>query len=536
MNPNKGQPRVLLINGNVYSARTVPRPGSALAIQGGLIIAVGGDADILGYKTSGTQVHDLAGRFVLPGFTDAHIHLEKYSLNLDQLDCETATLDECLERIKDKAQSMASGAWIRGHGWNQNLWGEYGNAEQLDQVSPENPVYLSAKSLHAGWANSLAMRLCNIDLKTADPARGQIQRNPSGDPTGIFFEDAVQLITSHIPHPSDRDLIAALRLGQEELLRYGITAVHDFDGARCLNALQALRAEGKLILRVLKHIREDSFEAMIEAGIASGLGDTQLKIGNLKLFADGALGPQTAAMLEPYSNSDSGLGMLTENTQSVLEKGRRAAQAGIGLAVHAIGDRANREVLDALETLLAERATAKLPPLPYRLEHLQLMHPVDIPRPGRLGVIASMQPIHAPSDMQMAERYWGSRVKSSYAWKSQLKAGAQLIFGSDAPVESPDPFLGLHAAVTRQRPDGGPGPDGWVPEERLTLDEALAAYTLGPQLAAGWGDVLGTLQPGCIADLSILPDDLRHLPSSDLPGMLPEAVMVGGQWVKEPDW
>ncbi len=536
MKPHRQQDRILLLNGKIFSTRKIRKPLTALAIKDGSIIAVGEDAEILEYRTAGSELHDLAGRFVLPGFTDSHIHLEKYSLNLDQVDCETNTLDECLERVGDKARTATRGAWIRGHGWNQNTWGAYGTADQLDRVSPENPVYLSAKSLHAGWANSLAMRQCDIDRDTADTARGRIQHDESGNPTGIFFEDAVQLITSRIPHPSASELAAALKRGQAQLLRYGITAVHDFDGARCLHALQAIRAEGKLSLRVLKHIREDSFKAVIEAGIASGLGDTQLKIGSLKLFADGALGPQTAAMLEPYTNSDGGLGMLTEDMNSILEKGRRAAQAGIGLAVHAIGDRANREVLNAFEKLLAERVAAGLPPLPYRLEHLQLMHPEDIPRPGSLGVIASMQPIHAPSDMHMADRYWGSRVQTSYAWKSQRDAGALLIFGSDAPVESPNPFLGLHAAVTRQRLDGTPGPEGWVPGERLSLEEALDAYTHAPQQAAGWGHVLGLLEPGFLADLSVLPEDLCEIAISEVPGMLPDAVMVGGRWVKKPEW
>ncbi len=526
----------ILFNGTVYHPDRKGEPHSAIAIQSGRITATGQDDEILSLRNGQTRIYDLSGRFVLPGITDSHIHIEKYSLQLDQVDCDTTTLEECLERIQVKAATTPAGAWIRGHGWNHNKWGGYGNAQQLEKVSPENPVYLSAKSLHAGWVNTSALAKCGIDTETPDPPRGRLQRDGQGTPTGIFFEDAVRLITDCIPRPSKSDLAEAILKGQAQLLRFGITSVHDFDGARCLNALQHLRREGRLVLRVLKHIREDNFDAILESGIATDLGDTQIRIGNLKLFADGALGPQTAAMLRPYDGNNGNQGMLTEDCESILLKGRRAAEAGIGLAVHAIGDRANREVLDALQIVIEERTTAGLRPLPYRIEHLQLLDPVDLPRPGALGIMASMQPIHATSDMDMADMYWGSRVKTSYAWKSQLDAGALLIFGSDAPVESPNPFLGLHAAVTRQRTDGTPGIVGWVPGEKLSLDEALYAYTRAPQKAAGWDSVLGSLTPGYLADLFVLPEDPHVMQSSELAEILPEGVMSGGKWVVGPGW
>lgn len=526
----------ILFNGTIYSPLLEGSPDTAVAIRAGRIYATGQDEEILSLRNRHSRVHDLSGRFILPGLTDSHIHLEKYSMQLDQVDCDTQTLEGCLDRIREKAEATPAGAWIRGHGWNQNNWNGYGTAQQLDASAPENPAYLSAKSLHAGWANTAALAECGIDSETPDPPRGKLQRDAHGVPTGIFFEDAARLITGCIEPPTKDVLATAIRRGQDRLLRFGITSIHDFDGARCLSALQHLRREGTLVLRVLKQIREDSFDAVLEAGISTGLGDYHLQIGNLKLFADGALGPQTAAMLEPYEGVPEGRGILTEDRDSILHKGRLAAEADIGLAVHAIGDHANREVLDALEILIEERSQAGLRPLSHRIEHLQLMDPVDLSRPGELGIIASMQPIHATSDMDMANTYWGSRIRTSYAWRAQLNAGALLVFGSDAPVETPNPFLGLHAAVTRQRLDGTPGPEGWVPEERLTVDEALRAYTVAPHKAAGWNDQLGLLTPGFLADLIVLPEDPRTIPLSKLPEILPVGVMSAGEWVVGPEW
>jgi predicted amidohydrolase YtcJ len=278
------------------------------------------------------------------------------------------------------------------------------------------------------------------------------------------------------------------------------------------------------------NLQRESLEAMLDLGLASGVGDLQLRIGNLKLFADGALGPQTAAMLEPYEGSDSEVGMLTEDEEALTAIGRAATNAGIGLAIHAIGDRANREVLNAFEKLVAERSARGLPALQHRMEHLQLLHPDDIDRPGKLGIAASMQPIHAISDMDMAETKWGVRARTSYAWKSQLMAGAKLVFGSDAPVENPNPFPGIHAAISRRKPDGAPGPEGWIPEERLSLREALTAYIRTPPEIVGWGSALGQILPGYLADFVILSE--RPLDIVDEWLMTkPIGVMANGIWV-----
>jgi predicted amidohydrolase YtcJ len=523
-------PTCLLINGKIHAFDQAYSQYEALAIEGQRILASGSNSEILNLRQPGIKVIDLDGASVLPGFTDSHIHLQLYALTLDQVDCETESREACLARVQQNSITSAPGTWIRGHGWNQNDWDRFGTREDLDSAAPNNPVYLTAKSLHAGWANSRALEAAGLSSEAQDPPRGKLGRNPDGSLSGILFEDAMRLVSEQIPAATTEEVTRAILVAQRNLLEMGITSVHDFDGPTCFAALNRLRQAGQLILRVVKNFRRESLDAMINLGLATGMGDYQLAIGSLKLFSDGALGPETAAMLDPYEGTVDERGMLTEDEAEILATGRVAADCGIGLAVHAIGDRANREVLNALEKLIGERKAAGLPVLQHRMEHLQLMHPDDLGRPGALGIAASMQPIHAISDMEMANQKWGARVRTSYAWRSQLSAGAELIFGSDAPVESPNPFLGIHAAITRRKPDGSPGPTGWVPEERLTVQEALHAYLLAPHQVSGWSSALGRLLPGYLADLIIL--DVQPYDAVDeWLEMKPVGVMSNGNWV-----
>jgi predicted amidohydrolase YtcJ len=524
------KPTKVLYNAEVHTFDDTNSVHDALAIENSRIMAVGENSQIRDLKGPETEIIDLKGASVLPGFTDAHIHLKQYALTLDQVDCETSTREACLERVRDKAAHTPPGAWIRGHGWNQNMWDRYGTCAELDAVAPQNPVYLTAKSLHAAWANTPALSQADLDDKTPDPPRGKLAREADGSLTGILFEDAMRLVSQKIPPAASDQILQAIKHAQNQLLMLGITSVHDFDGPACFAALNQLRQAGTLRLRVVKNFRRESLDSMLDLGLASGLGDLQLKIGNLKLFADGALGPQTAAMLEPYEGTDSALGMLTEDEGSLTAIGRSAIKAGIGLAIHAIGDRANREVLNALEKLIAERSQRGLPALQHRMEHLQLMHPDDIQRPGILGIAASMQPIHAVSDMEMANRKWGARTRTSYAWKSQLRAGAKLVFGSDAPVEPPNPFLGIHAAITRRNPDGTPSTEGWIPEERISVLEALTAYVKTPHMIAGWGSALGKLVPGYLADIVIISERPLEIVDEWLT-VKPAGVMSNGAWI-----
>jgi predicted amidohydrolase YtcJ len=411
----------------------------------------------------------------------------------------------------------------RGEGWP--------SAADLDKIAPNNPVYLTAKSLHAAWANSAALKRAGLVSSSPDPANGQLQRNAGGQLTGILLETAMELVGKVIPEPSVEAVAEAIEQAQPILWRMGLTGVHDFDRRNCFMALQQLHSNSRLKLRVTKSIPLDDLEHAVELGLRSGFGDEWLRIGSVKAFMDGALGPRTAAMFQPYLNEPENRGILNMDAEELFEAGRVAVEVGLSMAVHAIGDRANHEVLDAYEQLRRFERDRSLPPLRHRIEHVQVIHPDDAGRLADLGIIASMQPTHATSDMRMADQYWGERAALSYAWGTQLQSGAQLAFGSDAPVESPNPFLGLHAAVTRQRADGSPGIDGWYPEQRLSMQQAIQGYTSGAAYAAGLEDCLGKLAPGYLADLIVLAQDPFVISPADLLEMESSATMVGGEWV-----
>ncbi len=522
--------RYLLFGGPILTLDPSNPSAEALAIGHGEVLAVGGRQEVEQWSGPATEAIDLRGSTVLPGLIDAHLHLSQLAASLDWVDCATPTKVECLERVRERAASTPSGEWILGHGWNQNDWEGFGTAAELDAAAPNHPVYLSARSLHAAWANSRALTCARIRAETPDPAGGRIGRYADGTPNGILFESAMRLVTAVVP-PSDIECLSTQLLrAQDDLLRLGLTAVHDFDGPDLLRAVQLLRERGQLRLRVVKHIPVDYLPACLELGLRTGFGDPWLRIGNVKAFADGALGPRTAAMLDPYNGEPDNLGLLLIEREALVELGQRAVAAGLALAIHAIGDRANRVVLDALEDLRRWERDHGLEQPRHRIEHLQLLHPDDIARVGQLQVVASMQPIHAISDRIVAERYWRSRVRTAYAWRSLSQTGAILAFGSDAPVESPNPFWGLHAAVTRQTRDEPTSAEAWVPEQTLDVMQALIGYTQGPAWAAGSQAHQGRLSPGSWADLIVLPDNPFLLHPAELPLLLPQATMVGGEW------
>jgi predicted amidohydrolase YtcJ len=521
----------LLINVNIQALARKNRGPGAILVDKNKILAIGQESD---FSTLGDNhiKEDLSGSFVLPGLTDAHIHLKHYSLSLDKLNCEVETLNECLRRIRHRVLETPKGKWILGHGWNQNEWADgFGTAQDLDEIAPHNPVYLTAKSLHAGWANTAALQAAGIHNNSPNPSDGILQRDQHGNLTGILFEGAMQLVYNAVPAPNISELATAIDRAQRNLWQMGVTSVHDFDQRDCFSALQTLRDSGNLNLRVLKSLPIKDLEHAIALGLRSGFGDDMLRIGSLKAFADGALGPHTAAMLAPYKNDPTNQGMLLIDAEEMFELGQKAVKNGLSLAVHAIGDRANHEMLNAFEQIRKYESSLDLPTdLRHRIEHVQLLHPDDIARLAKLDIIASMQPIHAISDMKMADDYWGSRSRYAYAWRSQIDNGARLAFGSDAPVESPNPFWGLAAAISRKRA-GDTVEKGWVPEQCLTLQEALSAYTSSPAYAAGMENRLGKLTPGFLADLIFLDKDPFKCNLETLRDLKPVAVMVDGKWV-----
>jgi predicted amidohydrolase YtcJ len=535
----------LLYNAHIRTQNPSQPTASAIVIDREWILAVGNTED-LSAQFPNAEKEDMRGRVILPGLTDAHLHLQHYSLGLQKIDCETDTRDECLRRVEECVKKAIPGEWILGHGWNQNTWasnplpvGEgpgvrentWPHASDLDRIAPNNPVYLTAKSLHAAWANTRAMQVANITDQTPDPRNGQVQRDIKGNATGILLETAMELVSSAIPSSSIEDIANAMEKAQTILWKMGLTGVHDFDRRESFMALQQLQARGRLKLRVLKNLPVELLDQAFELGLRGGFGNDMLRVGNIKVFMDGALGPHTAAMFQPYIGEEDNRGILNMDGEELFEHGRKAAQVGLGLTVHAIGDRANHEVLDAYEQLRNYETENHLPHSRHRIEHVQVIHPDDAPRLAQLSVIASMQPIHATSDMLMADRFWGERSRLAYAMKTQLDFGARLALGSDAPVELPNPFWGLHAAVTRRRADGSPSADGWYPEQRLTLAQAWEGYTLGPAYAAGMDDRLGRLAPNHLADLIVLDQDPFTCGPDDLLAMQSSATMVAGEWV-----
>lgn len=520
----------------IFHNANIRAPGypqvTAMAIDHGNFIALGSDVDILDSSFHASQITNLEGRTIWPGLTDAHVHLRHLADSMAMINCETGSLDECLALVKATANQLPPEAWVRGHGWNQNRWAAgFGNANMLDAVCGDRPAYLTAKSLHASWANSKALAIAGIDSHTPNPPKGIIQRDETGQPTGILFETgAMALVESVIPKPSQSDLIAKIIALIPELWKLGLVGVHDFDGIDCWKALLACYHNDNLKIRVCKNIPFDHLDSFIQAGLRTDDGDNWLHLGGVKLFSDGALGPQTAAMLQPYDRSEE-VGTLLLSDEEIFDIGKRAVSHGIALTVHAIGDRANRVVLNAFERLRIYEQAHSLPHFNHRIEHVQIIDPEDLPRLAWLDLTASVQPVHAPSDMDMADRYLGSRSENAYAYRSILESGARIVFGSDAPVEPVNPFQGLHAAVTRRKLNGAPGLEGWQPDQRLSLAQSLDGFSRTPAEIINRSESLGRIAPGCKADFLILEEDPFIKEPHELGRITPLATFIDGECV-----
>jgi len=370
-----------------------------------------------------------------------------------------------------------------------------------------------------------------VNADTVDPPGGRILRDTSGNPTGVFLEKAEFLIRKVIPKRSRTEILQAVNSAQASLLKMGITSVHDFDALDRLDFYRELESAGQLHLRILKAIPPEDHEKALTTGCTSGAGESLVHIGPYKFFMDGALGPHTAAMIAPYEDDPSNLGSLNYSAEDVVRICQKIVASGSNISIHAIGDRANQAAIDAFRQLRTQEKDNHRKPASFRIEHVQLLTPTNLMDFKQIGIHASMQPIHATSDMEMAEKYWGQRSRLSYAWKSILDHGARLAFGSDAPVESPNPFRGIHAAVTRRRADGSPGENGWIPEERISLKAALAAYTTGPSELNQYGINTGKLEPGFAADLIVLDVDPFMERAQELHQVKPIASMFAGKWL-----
>lgn len=506
----------------------------AIAVLEGRIVARGATADLRDAFPGYSRI-DLTGRPVFPGFIDSHIHFASYGISLTQVELRDArSLRDAVERVAAAVEHTRPGEWVRGRGWDKNVWpeGRFPTRHDLDPISPANPVILASKDGHLVWVNSMALRQAGIDGKKPNPPGGEIARDSHGEPTGVLKEQAKDLIWNTVPAEGPQMIEDGIRRATEQVHRLGLTGVHNFvgaghEGAHEFAAFQRLQARDQLRLRVWMAVPERNLEAAVAAGLRTGFGNEWLRLGPVKIFADGTLGSQTASMLEPFEGQPQNTGIAIHTPQELIDLVGRAVAGGFWCAIHAIGDRANRWVLDAYE---AHRDASQRLGARHRIEHVQLLHPDDLMRPARLGIVASMQPIHATSDRDLAERYWGRRSRYAYAWRSLLTKATRLVFGSDAPVETPDVFQGLYAAVTRMRADE-PSGAAWYPEESLTVPEALKAYTIGAAYASGEETAKAMLAEGKLADFVVLDREILAVPPGELLQTRVETTVIGGEIV-----
>jgi predicted amidohydrolase YtcJ len=523
-------------SGTLFSGGTVlagpgqtPQTNTSVYVEGGVIREVG-PADALRRSHPNARVVDASNTTILPGLTDAHAHLYGLGLSLDTVNLvDTRSYDEVIARVLTRASSAAPGEWILGRGWDQNDWPikEFPTAAALDAAVPDKPVWLRRVDGHAGLANTAALRAAGVTAAAQDPPGGKILRDAAGNPTGVFVDEAMELIDSKVPAPTPAQRKARVLASARAIAANGLTEIHDagIDGETLL-AVTELVKEKRFPIRLYAMLSDS--EPLVSTWFKDGpLVDYEgrLTVRSVKVYADGALGSRGAALIEAYSDDPGNAGLMIATPQHIEDVARRAKAAGFQVNTHAIGDRGVRNVIDAYEKAGVSAADR------YRVEHLQVIALTDIPRLVDHGIIASMQPTHATSDMYWAEARVGpERVKGAYAWRRVLNAGGRLALGSDFPVEQVNPFHGIYAGVTRQDQKGWPG-GGWYPDQRLTLAETIRGFTLDAAYAAFEESSRGTIEPGKLADLTIVEGDLFAMPQADLHKAKVRATVVNGEVV-----
>jgi predicted amidohydrolase YtcJ len=529
LGPNVGWSRsatLILLNGRIWTENPQQPEAEAVAIEGNEILAVGPSAQIRKLAGPDCRVIDLGGRRVVPGFNDSHVHFIDggSSLITVQLgDAESA--GEFRRRIGEYAHSLPKGAWIRNGNWDHQRWSPVAlpTHHLIDDVTPDNPVFVWRLDGHMALANAVAMKLAHLDRNTKDIPGGEIVRDQDGNPTGILKDEATSLVERIMPPLSEGELDAAMTAAMREAASHGVTSVQnmwdspaDQHSARKFREFQKFAREGKLTVRIYNANPLRDWKDLAAAGVQAGFGGPYLRMGNLKSFADGALGSETAWMDAPFADRPGYSGLASADlidSAAMYANIQGADEAGLQISVHAIGDRAIHTVLDLFERAEHQNGPADRR---FRIEHVQHLRPADAARFRPLGVIASMQPYHAIDDGRWAEKELGpERIRFSYAWRLLLDQGAVLAFGSDWPVAPLDPLIGIYAAATRRTLDGK-NPQGWVPEQRISVTEAVHAYTVGSAYAEHQEGVKGSLQSGKLADLAVLTDDPFRVAADDL--------------------
>jgi hypothetical protein len=510
---------LILYNGKLHTQDPDTPQATAVAMADGRFLAVGEDSEIRALARPGTRAVDLGGRLALPGLTDAHFHFYSWALSRRRLSLVGAgSLSQMRERLAERVSHTPKGGWILGQGWNETRWpsSQKPTRADLDDVAPDHPVLLWRSDLHLAVANSRALRDAGVGADTPDPDQGRVDRDDGGRPTGILRERAVDLVEQAVPEPSEDEVVGAMDEAFGVLHRLGLTGVHDHrsmggeDGPPAFHAYQRLQEADRLALRLWMGIPGERLDEAIALGLRTGFGDERLRVGHVKLFSDGSQGARTAWMLEPYADVDDA-GMPLTPMDEIAAAVRKADRAELAVAVHAIGDRANRELI----TVFEECARRNGQRVPHRIEHAQIIRPEDVARLAQLDVAASVQPIQATDDIPLSEKSIGTRSRFMYPFGDMLDAGVTLAFGSDAPVADPNPLWGIHAAVTRQERDGSPE-GGWYPEQRLSVAEAVRGFTMGPAIVTGQQAELGSITSGKLADLVVLDRDIFVINPMDI--------------------
>lgn len=519
-------------NCRVYTMNEDQPTAEAVTIQGDSILFVGTSEEALAAAGPGAVKFDLNGLTVIPGLVDAHAHFIGYSASRAALDLNgTVSIGQIRDRLAARAAETHRGRWITGRGWDQNDWEkkDFPRRSDIDPVSPENPVLLTRVCGHAAIANSMALEAAGIGRGTPDPDGGKIERDASGEPTGILLDEAISLVRDVVPAHTREMKKSLMVSAAHACLAAGLTGTHEMGiGSETVGIYRELYEAGELPFRITAYYDGDAddLDSVLTAGPGEDFADGMFSIAGVKFFGDGSLGARSAAMLEDYSDDPGNRGIVVTDPEVLYKKVLACHRAGFQVATHAIGDRANRAVLDIYEKVLEEEPGSGLR---HRIEHAQILSPEDIGRFASLGVIPSMQFTHCTSDMPWAgDRVGDSRLEGAYAWRSLMNAGSRIPGGSDYPVESIDPLLGIYAAVTRQDLSGSPA-GGWMPDQRLAIEEAVRAFTIDAAWAAGQEKERGSIEKGKLADLTILGADIMEIEPGEIPGTEIIATILAGR-------
>ncbi len=532
---------ILYLNGTIYTMDAGRPRAQAMAIDGitGRILAVGDNDEVRRVGDRHAELVDLRGKTVLPGFIDAHIHLLHAAYRSYYIDAGACSSEDAVaDLVRRRAAQTPAGQWIQGGQWDKNLWPgqQFPTKVSLDAAAPEHPVALWSKDIHALWINSLALQRAGITAQTPEPANGAILRDSVGEPTGILQEEGATSLVYKFIDKRDPVLTRHLVEGKlKELQRSGITTIHDIEDSDAFNLFQQLRDEGDLGVRVNMILPRAMLPRLRALGLRAGFGDDMLRLGGIKIFADGTLGSQTAAMLDGFEGNPDNLGILVLPEDKMKETASAAAALGMSIAIHAIGDRAARVALNSIEQaqrhLAGLHTSQAMPRLRYRLEHVQLIAPEDLERMQRLGVIASVQPFHAVADRDIAERYWGKRHRRAYAYRTMQQMGIALALGSDAPVETFDPLRILYAATMRSDAATSKPRPPWLPDQALPVEQALWGYTMGAAYAGAEEENKGSLTVGKLGDAVVLREDILGVPQEKMSENGVQATILGGKVV-----